>query len=67
MSFRTVWGGGGEFVIIQMVHNATFDEAKEQWDRRKERIYYDNIFVKMGFSSSVDYIKKKYYETVFRD
>lgn len=37
-------------VEMEFVHNADFNEAKAQWDRRKERINKQNLFVKMGFS-----------------
>ncbi len=37
-------------VKMVFLHNNSFAEAKEQWDRRKARINKDNIFVKMGFS-----------------
>lgn len=37
-------------VEMQFVHNVDFHEAKEQWDRRKQRINKQNLFVKMGFT-----------------
>lgn len=37
-------------VEMQFVHNVDFEEAKTQWDRRKQRINKQNLFIKMGFS-----------------
>ncbi len=37
-------------VEMGLIHNVNFKEAKEQWDRRKQRVNEQNIFVKMGFS-----------------
>ena len=37
-------------IEMQFVHNWDFKEAKEQWDRRKQRINEQNLFIKMGFS-----------------
>ncbi len=45
-------GKGSNQVKMQLVHDATFAEGKENWDRRKERINLENIFVKMRFSIS---------------
>lgn len=39
-------------VNLQLVHDATFAQGKERWDRRKARINLKNIFVKMRFSIS---------------
>lgn len=36
-------------VRMQLLHNTCFTEAKEQWDRRMQRINIDNIFIKFGF------------------
>ncbi len=43
-------GKAGKYVQIQFMHNVSFDEALQQWNRRKERINQDNLFVKMGVS-----------------
>lgn len=37
-------------VEMHFVHNVDFNEAKEQWDRRRQRMNVQNLFVKMGFS-----------------
>lgn len=37
-------------VEMQFVHSVDFKEAKEQWDRRTQRINEQNLFIKMGFS-----------------
>lgn len=42
-------------VKMELIHNLSFDEAKEQWDRRKERINFDNIFVKFAFDETNDW------------
>ncbi len=39
-------------VNLKFVHNANFTEAKLQWDRRIKRINVNNLFIKMGFTSS---------------
>ncbi|MCM1211804.1 MAG: DUF1919 domain-containing protein [Blautia sp.] len=50
-------GEPGNYVQIQFVHNVDFNEAKQQWNRRKKRINWDNLFVKMGFSISDENVK----------
>ena len=44
-------GDGNRRVQIKFVHEVDFDEAKKRWDRRKQRINPNNLFVKMGFSA----------------
>lgn len=46
---RNRYGGG---VKINFVHCTEFKEAKQQWDRRKERVHTDNIFIKWGIDAS---------------
>lgn len=58
-------GRSGKYVEIRFLHNADFNEAKQQWDRRKKRINQDNLFVKMGCSISDSDIK--YQLKVFDD
>ena len=42
-------GEEGRTVRLRLVHNTSFAEAKEQWDRRVKRVNAENVFVKMGF------------------
>lgn len=37
-------------VEMHFIHNVDFNEAKEHWDRRKQRLNKQNLFVKMGFT-----------------
>lgn len=41
-------GDSEKYVQIQFVHHTDFNEAAQQWNRRKQRINQDNLFVKMG-------------------
>lgn len=52
-------------VSFQFSHSLNFAEAKEQWDRRKTRINPNNLFVKMGFASSVSNDEKQMYFNSF--
>ncbi|MBD5489851.1 MAG: DUF1919 domain-containing protein [Lachnospiraceae bacterium] len=45
-------GAGGKYVQLFFIHNADFNEAKQQWDRRKGRVNANNLFVKMNLSRS---------------
>lgn len=47
-------GNKEKFVTLKMIHNATFEDAKKQWERRCKRINYNNIFVKFGLPSNAD-------------
>ncbi|MCM1120962.1 MAG: DUF1919 domain-containing protein [Eubacterium sp.] len=58
-------GKNGKYVEIKFIHNADFNEAKQQWDRRKKRINKDNLFVKMG--CSISDLDIKYQLSVFDD
>ena len=56
-------GTPNDHVSLELVHSACFAEAKEEWERRKNRINPDNLFVKMGFSSNIpDEKRDKYLE-----
>ena len=35
----------GKTIHIHFLHDKSFEEAKTKWDRRKERIDYDNLFI----------------------
>ncbi len=37
-------------VQMELIHNISFDEAGQQWERRRTRINLDNIFVKFGLN-----------------
>ena len=37
-------------IQMELIHNISFDEAKQQWERRQKRINFNNIFVKFGFN-----------------
>lgn len=52
-------------VILQFVHSIHFADAKEQWNKRKARINPNNMFVKMGFTSSVSSDEKQMYINSF--
>lgn len=54
-------------VKLELVHNVDFNEAIEQWNRRRKRINYDNIFVKMGFSSNISKAKLDNYISTFNN
>lgn len=41
-------GTNEKSVYLRLNHYVDFAEAKKQWDKRKARINYQNIFVKMG-------------------
>jgi len=43
-------GEGSKCVQMQLIHNTCFEEAKQQWDRRKKRMNLNNLFIKMGFA-----------------
>lgn len=45
-------GEGNKKVYMELIHNINFREAYEQWERRKKRINFDNIFVKFGFDKT---------------
>lgn len=49
-----VLGEGDSTVRIIFSHMATFAEAKKTWDRRRENVNFNNIFVKMAITSKND-------------
>lgn len=57
-------GEGDRKVQMELIHNINFKEASEQWERRKKRINFDNIFVKFGFDKTDNW---KLCEKVFDD
>ena len=46
-------GKDGDYVQMELIHNTCFEEAREQWNKRKKRINKDNIFVKMGLNGTI--------------
>lgn len=38
-------------VQISFLHNSNFNEAKQQWERRRDRVNLNNVFVKMGLDT----------------
>lgn len=43
-------GEGDKQVSMELIHNSSFEEAKQQWERRKKRVNFNNIFVKLGMN-----------------
>lgn len=43
-----------DYVTMNFVHNTDFAEAMAQWNRRKDRVNSNNLFIKMGFSANLD-------------
>lgn len=41
-------------VIIQFIHSISFDDAVSEWDRRKNRINSNNVFVKMAMNADTN-------------
>lgn len=53
-------GDGENEIILEFSHNVTFEAGWSLWERRKKRVNYNNIFVKMGFDydeKSEEYLK----------
>lgn len=53
-------GDNEKQVRMELIHNFSFEEAQEQWERRRKRVNFDNIFVKFGFNkkNNWEYCKK---------
>jgi uncharacterized protein (DUF1919 family) len=60
---RASLGKGNKKVYMELIHEVSFSEAQEAWNRRKERINYNNIFVEMGFDATEQ--NKKEYLDIF--
>lgn len=43
-------GEGDKKVSMELIHNISFEEAKQQWERRQKRVNFNNIFVKLGMN-----------------
>lgn len=48
-------GEGAKKVTMELIHNFSFEEARQQWERRKQRINPDRIFIKFGFDKTDDW------------
>ncbi len=49
-------------VQMELIHNISFDEARQQWERRQKRVNFDNIFVKFGWNKKDNW---EFYRNVF--
>lgn len=58
-------GDAKQNVKMIFTHNVDFMEGKRQWDRRKQRINPDNLFIKMGFN--VADTNRKFYIEKFKE
>ncbi|MEZ3508120.1 MAG: DUF1919 domain-containing protein [Lachnospiraceae bacterium] len=53
-------GEGEQEITLEFIHNITFEDGWKLWERRKKRVNFNNIFVKMGFDydeKSEEYLK----------
>ena len=50
-------GEGDKKIILNFNHHATFESACKDWERRKERINFNRIFVKMALPSGHEKIE----------
>lgn len=53
-------GDGENEITLEFSHNITFEDGWLLWERRKKRVNYNNLFVKMGFDyneKSEEYLK----------
>ena len=48
-------GEGKKQVQMELIHNISYEEAKQQWDRRLKRVNMKNIFIKFGFNKADDF------------
>lgn len=48
-------GEGDKQVSMELIHNHSFGEAKQQWERRQKRVNFNNIFVKLGMNRKDDW------------
>lgn len=55
-------GTGDRQIQLQFLHELSFAEAKEQWNRRLERVNYNHIFVAMLFDD-IEKKRKEYLKT----
>lgn len=52
---RGIIGENDKQIIIHFMHALSFADAKEQWNKRKARVNYENIFVKMAINGDQAY------------
>lgn len=45
-------GEGEEKVYMDLVHSVCFEDAKKLWDKRLERVNFENFFIKLGIDAS---------------
>ncbi len=45
-------GEGEDKVYMDLVHSVCFTDAKKLWDKRTERVNFDNLFIKLGIDAS---------------
>ncbi len=50
-------GADEDKVCMEFVHSVCFADAEVLWNRRKERINFDNLFIKFGFDASNENIE----------
>lgn len=61
-------GEGNEKICMEFVHSTCFADAKSLWDKRKERVNKERIFVKCGIpanSSNKKYLLEEYKKIPF--
>lgn len=56
-------GKAGKKVMLELIHSAKFSDAEKLWNRRRERINYNNFFVKLSFDATD--VKSESYLQVF--
>lgn len=58
-------GTDEEKVCMEFVHSVCFADAESFWDRRKKRINFDNLFIKLGIDATDEY--REEYLNAFAD
>ncbi|KHD38327.1 hypothetical protein NL50_02145 [Clostridium acetobutylicum] len=53
-------GSGDNKIIINFNHNASFEEAKNDWEKRKKRINRKNLFIKMTLPANNEELVKRF-------
>ncbi len=56
-------GEDSKKIHINFLHSICFSNAETEWNRRRERINYNNIFIKMGFEATEE--KRESYLRIF--
>lgn len=47
-------GEGNERVCMEFVHSFCFEDAKRLWDKRRERMNFNNMFIKLELDASME-------------